>query len=61
MNRHEDMVRLEQEITEIQAVFMELATVVSHKGDQLNRMEDHVNGEYITLLFFTFLCFGRKC
>ena len=38
------MVRLEQEITEIHAVFMDLATMVSARGDELNRMEDHVNG-----------------
>merc|ERR1719458_1466376 len=41
--RHEDMVRLEQEITAIHAVFMDLATMVSARGDELNRMEDHVN------------------
>ena len=59
MNRHEDMVRLEQEITEIHAVFMDLATMVSQKGDQLNRMEDHVNGEYITLSYFSRFFVGR--
>jgi len=48
--RHEDMVRLEQEITEIQAVFMDLATLVSNKGDQLNRMEDHVNALVIRMV-----------
>merc|ERR1712032_1061980 len=47
--RHEDMVRLEQEITEIHAVFMDLATMVSQKGDQLNRMEDHVNALVIKM------------
>merc|ERR1711974_314616 len=41
--RHEDMVRLEEEIAEIHAVFMDLATMVNQKGDELNRMEDHVN------------------
>ena len=38
------MLRLEQEITEIHTVLMDLATMVSQKGDELNRMEDHVNG-----------------
>merc|ERR1719458_1573904 len=28
---------------EIHAVFMDLATMVSARGDELNRMEDHVN------------------
>ena len=49
------MVRLEQEITEIHAVFMDLATMVSQNGEELNRMEDHVNGA-ITLFFLTFPC-----
>ena len=39
------MMRMEQEITEIHGVFMDLATLVSLKGDELNRMEDHVNGD----------------
>ena len=56
--RHEDMVRLEQEITEIHAVFMDLATMVSAKGDDLNRMEDHVNGA-INIFFLVFPCVGR--
>ena len=47
--RHEDMVRLEQEITEIHAVFMDLANMVSARGDELNRMEDHVNGAVTSL------------
>ena len=37
--------RMEQEILEIHGVFMDLATLVSLKGDELNRMEDHVNGD----------------
>ena len=37
--------RMEQEIIEIHGVFMDLATLVSLKGDELNRMEDHVNGD----------------
>ena len=53
--RHEDMVRLEQEITEIHAVFMDLATMVSARGDELNRMEDHVNGA-ITSLSHVVMC-----
>ena len=39
------MLRMEQEILEIHGVFMDLATLVSLKGDELNRMEDHVNGD----------------
>ena len=46
------MVRLEQEITEIHAVFMDLAIMVSQKGDELNRMEDHVNGANMLSISF---------
>ena len=53
--------RLEQEIIEIHAVFMDLATMVSQKGDQLNRMEDHVNGEYITLSYFSRFFVLEEC
>ena len=47
--------RLEQEITAIHAVFMDLATMVSARGDELNRMEDHVNGA-ITSLSHVVMC-----
>jgi len=47
--RHDDMMRMEQEILEIHGVFMDLATLVSLKGDELNRMEDHVNALIIRM------------
>ena len=54
--RHEDMVRLEQEITDIHAVFMDLANMVSARGDELNRMEDHVNGAITSPFFLALSC-----
>merc|ERR1719266_1000366 len=41
--RREDMMRLEQEIVEIHTVFMDLATIVNQKWEELNRIEDHLN------------------
>ena len=54
--------RLEEEIAEIHAVFMDLATMVNQKGDELNRMEDHVNGaNVLSLSYFSHFLVLNDC
>ena len=47
--------RLEQEIVEIHTVFMDLATIVNQKWEELNRIEDHLNGAFDNGLFICYV------
>ena len=47
--------RLEQEIVEIHTVFMDLATIVNQKWEELNRIEDHLNGAFDKGLFIYYV------
>jgi len=42
-NRHEDIVRIERSIIELQQLFMDMAVMVQAQGEMLNRIEDQVN------------------
>ena len=49
------MMRLEQEIVEIHTVFMDLATIVNQKWEELNRIEDHLNGAFDNGMFIYYV------
>jgi len=42
-NRHKDIKRLEEGITEIHSMFMDLAMLVEQQGEMVTRIEDHIN------------------
>ena len=52
--RHKDIKRLEEGITEIHSMFMDLAILVEQQGEMVTRIEDHINSEQIILTLPTF-------
>jgi len=42
-NRHKDIKKLEEGITEIHSMFMDLAMLVEQQGEMVSRIEDHIN------------------
>ena len=40
--RHKDMKKLEEGITEIHSMFMDLAILVEQQGEMVTRIEDHI-------------------
>ena len=48
--RHKDIKRLEEGITEIHSMFMDLAILVEQQGEMVTRIEDHINSEQINLV-----------
>merc|ERR1719350_491157 len=42
-NRHKDIKKLEEGITEIHSMFMDLAMLVEQQGEMVTRIEDHIN------------------
>ena len=41
-NRHKDIKKLEEGITEIHSMFMDLAILVEQQGEMVTRIEDHI-------------------
>ena len=44
-NRHKDIKKLEEGITEIHSMFMDLAILVEQQGEMVTRIEDHIMSE----------------
>ena len=61
--RHKDIKRLEEGITEIHSMFMDLAILVEQQGEMVTRIEDHINSEQIILTLptlFPWCLFGTR-
>ena len=43
--RHKDIKKLEEGITEIHSMFMDLAILVEQQGEMVTRIEDHIMSE----------------
>ena len=43
--RHKDIKKLEEGITEIHSMFMDLAILVEQQGEMVTRIEDHINSK----------------
>ena len=54
-NRHKDIKRLEEGITEIHSMFMDLAVLVEQQGEMVSRIEDHINSKSMIVIFLV-LC-----
>jgi len=46
-SRHQEMLKLEASIIEVHEMFMDLSNMVSMQGEQIDRIEDHINSAVI--------------
>lgn len=46
-SRHQEMLKLEKSIVEVHEMFMDLSSMVTMQGEQINRIEDHINSAVI--------------
>jgi len=48
-SRHQEMLKLEKSIVEVHEMFMDLSSMVTMQGEQINRIEDHINTAQIDI------------